>query len=199
MGGIDASTFRASELLPGETEEVASVMADWRETGFWYGTGNKAATFALGLAISLGRPVAVVEKSGESYLNPVRVYGARDGAGFLLRSDATPSSPETIPTFVSVPFSDLLAALRSNPKGMSVIEYNGTNHFSPWLYEPLHLREDLSLSVGDVISWRQEIRVGHTVGDETWTGKIISLDPSGAVLRVHADRPASTQLPGSPT
>ena len=71
-----------------------------------------------------------VERSGRTFLNPARVYGARDADGSLLHSEAKPNAPETVPTFKFVPISDLLETLRSRPASCSVLEYNGSNHFN---------------------------------------------------------------------
>ena len=85
------------------------------------------------MALHLERPVAVLERKGRAYLNPAYVYGARDAHGALLHSVAKPGAPETIPTFKLVPIADLIETLRANPTSHSVLEFNGTNHFDPWI------------------------------------------------------------------
>ena len=35
-----------------------------------------------------------------------------------------------------MPFADLIETLRANPISCSVIEWNGSNHFDPWLLKP---------------------------------------------------------------
>ena len=51
----------------------------------------------------------------------------------MIHSLAKPNAPETVPTFKLVSFADLIAKLRVNPISTSVIEFNGSNHFDPWL------------------------------------------------------------------
>eukprot|EP00966_Prymnesium_polylepis_P046054 1066407-Prymnesium_polylepis.1 len=78
IDGIPAAVFRASEQLPDDAAAAATAMAPWRQPGFWFANdGHKSATFQLGVALELGRPVAVIQKQGRSFLDPVRIYGAR--------------------------------------------------------------------------------------------------------------------------
>eukprot|EP00966_Prymnesium_polylepis_P313090 7234212-Prymnesium_polylepis.1 len=71
-------------------------MAPWREPGFWHHNQvHKSATFQLGVALELGRPVAVIEKKGRTFLDPARIYGARTADGALVHSEAKPGAPET--------------------------------------------------------------------------------------------------------
>ena len=72
MGGIDAATFRAGELLPAGTQAAQAAMAPWLANGHWHGSGHHSATFMLGVAADLGRPVVVIERDGDEYLDPVR-------------------------------------------------------------------------------------------------------------------------------
>ena len=139
IDGIEASVFRAGEQLPEDAAAARAAMDPWRASGFWSSEGadgNKSASFQLGVALHLGRPVAVIERRGRVYLDPARIYGARDADGALLHSDAKPGAPETIPTFVLKPIADLLEMLRARPTACSLIEYNGASHFIPWLYKP---------------------------------------------------------------
>jgi hypothetical protein len=41
-----------------------------------------------------------------------------------------------VPTLKLVPIAELVEQLRANPLACSVIEYNGSNHFDPWLLKP---------------------------------------------------------------
>ena len=135
--GIEATVFRAGEDLPGDSAAVLDAMDAWLQPGFWNsGNGNKSASFMLGVALHLDRPVAVLERKGKTVLNPVKVYGARAASGELLHSVAKPGAPETIPTFKLVPVADLIETLRANPISCSVLEFNGSNHFDPWILKP---------------------------------------------------------------
>ena len=87
----------------------------------------------LSVALHLGRPVAMLYRKGRTFLNPVKVYGARDTNGRLVHSDPKPGAPETIPTFKLVSMADLMETLRADPISHSVIEFNGVNHFDPWI------------------------------------------------------------------
>jgi len=78
----------------------------------------------------------VIEKKDRAYLDPVRIYGARSADGTLIHSEAKPGSPETIPTFKLMPIATLIEKLRDNPVAYSVVEYNGSNHFQPWILKP---------------------------------------------------------------
>ena len=109
-------------------------MEPWLHPGFWNnGNGNNSASFMLGVALHLKRPVAVLERRNRTFLNPAKVYGARDALGALLHSVAKGGAPETIPTFVPVPVAELIETLRTNPISHSVLEFNGYNHFDPWI------------------------------------------------------------------
>ena len=50
----------------------------------------------LGVAVAVKRPVIVLEKRGDVYLNPVHVYGALNADGSLVRMQARGGDPETI-------------------------------------------------------------------------------------------------------
>jgi hypothetical protein len=137
IDGIEASVFRVEEMLPEDGDECMDAMAPWLETGFWHGgNGSKFASFMLAIALHLGRPVAVLERKGKTYLNPAKIYGARAADGSLLHTAAKPGSPETVPTLKLVPIAELVEQLRANPLACSVVEYNGSNHFDPWLLKP---------------------------------------------------------------
>ena len=138
VGGIDSSVFLASEKLPADAHAAAAAMANWREPGFWFANdGNKSASFQFGVAAKLERPVVVIEKMGKTFLDPARIYGARDATtGELIHSVEMPGAPETVPSYGMLPIADLLAKLQSSPTGYSLVEFNGSNHFNPWLLKP---------------------------------------------------------------
>eukprot|EP00966_Prymnesium_polylepis_P283375 6547413-Prymnesium_polylepis.1 len=134
IDGIPAAVFRASEQLPDDAAAAATAMTPWRQPGFWFANdGHKSASFQLGVALELGRSVAVIQKQGRSFLDPVRIYGARSADGALVHSEAKPGSPETIPTFKLMPIATLIERLRANPIAFSVVEYNGVSHYNPWI------------------------------------------------------------------
>ena len=137
IGGIDAAVFRAGERLSEDAAAAAAAMAAWREPGFWHTNQvNKSATFQLGVGLELGRPIAVIQKSGRIFLDPTRIYGARNADGTLVHSEARPGAPETVPTFTLMPIATLIQKLRDNPVAYSVVEHNGSNHFQPWILKP---------------------------------------------------------------
>ena len=134
IDGIEATVFRAGEGLPDAAADALDAMDAWLQCGFWNsGNGNKSASFMVGVALHLERPVAVLERKGRTFLDPVRIYGARDANDALLHSDAKPGSPESIPTYKLVPIAELIETLRANPTSHSVVEFNGSNHFDPWI------------------------------------------------------------------
>ena len=131
IDGIDAAVFRAGEKLPVSSDDALSEIKDWRSPKFWSWDpkdGNKSASFQLGVALHLARPVAVIERTGNSYRDPARVYGARGANGALLHAGV----PETIPTFVLVNVEDLLETLRARPTSCSLVEFS-PGHFTPWI------------------------------------------------------------------
>eukprot|EP00966_Prymnesium_polylepis_P337300 7391982-Prymnesium_polylepis.1 len=130
--------MRESEHLPAEPEAARAALAPWLQSGFWFAGdgGNNFTFFMLGVALQLGRPIAVIERRGSTYLDPARVYGARDVHGALVRTSAKGVAPVTIPAFSRIPLVKLLEKLRTSPTAFSLVEYNGSNHFSPWLFKP---------------------------------------------------------------
>ena len=140
LDGIPKATFWAGEEFdPASSDNVRSEMEAWRALGFWQpDTPKRVGTFILSVALFLRRPVFVLErgKDGE-YLRLARVYGARDNSGQLKHTAARPHMPETIPTWEVVPTRDLLVELQQKVSAKlglpAVIEYNGTDHFNPWV------------------------------------------------------------------
>eukprot|EP00966_Prymnesium_polylepis_P322275 7378546-Prymnesium_polylepis.1 len=63
IDGIPVAVFRASEQLPDAAAAAAAAMAPWRQPGFWFANDrHKSSSFQLGVALELGRSVAVIEK-----------------------------------------------------------------------------------------------------------------------------------------
>mmetsp|Transcript_62529 Transcript_62529/g.171729 ORF Transcript_62529/g.171729 Transcript_62529/m.171729 type:complete len:756 (+) Transcript_62529:406-2673(+) len=137
IGGIDAHIVRESELIPAAPEAARAALAPWLQTGFWFSGdgGNTFTFFMLGVAIHLGRPIAVIERRGSTFLDTARVYGARDAQGALVRTSGKGTAPVTVPAFKCMPLAMLLEKLRASPTAFSLVEYNGSNHFSPWIYK----------------------------------------------------------------
>ena len=187
VGGIDAATFRASELLPLDTPSTKAALEHWKEVGHWI-EDNKhlSATFTLGVAASLGRPICVLERDGDFYLDPVRLYGGVDpDTGALLRSAAKPGAPATIPTYTLMPFSELIQTLRKSSTSLSLVEFDGVDHYSPILDDRPHPRQ-LKFAVGEVLEWREDVTQGCTTGFELHAGKVTSIDAAGIWLEVRA-------------
>lgn len=172
--GVDASVFRASELLPEDAAAAHAAMSPWLELGFWQleNDPHKSASFQLGVSLHLERQVAVIERSGGKYTDPARIYGARDHNGALVHSDARPCAPETIPTFTLVPMEELVEMLRANPRCCSLVEFDRMNHFVPWIFKPGLLPQE---GAG----------LGGTVADGA--GEVVERAPSIAATEVAAN------------
>ena len=100
----------------------------WRIPGQEY----KTPPFMLGVAVAVKRPVIVLERRGDVYLNPVHVYGALNADGGLVRIQARGGDPETIQSYRPVDFEAVLTMLCS-PIPPALIEFDGVNHHSPFL------------------------------------------------------------------
>ena len=97
------------------------------------------ASFILGVALLLKRPVAVVEcfkgkHNRKKVYDTVRVYGARSADDRLVLTRATPDAQSTVDTFVNTTVAVLVESVRKNPMSHAVILYNGTDHFDPWVH-----------------------------------------------------------------
>ena len=135
IAGIPASVFREAEGLPKATGAAQRACTAWRKSFHWRGKGNASAAFLFGCAVRRQRNVAVLALNEEgAYVNPARVYGLRDGAE-LRRTPANGGSPETIPSWTGVPIDTLLESLRSHADAYSLLKYNGSNHFDPFLFD----------------------------------------------------------------
>ena len=150
---------------------------------------------ASALTPTLTRPVAVLERKGEggTFDGRARVYGARDAHGTLLHSVAKPGAPETIPTFTSVPVADLIETLRANPASHSVLEYNGSDHFTPWILQrsaKLKLRK-LSGS-GGVLGEITDVAKDGGRGRKVQGGRMLMY----GAHQVEVGRGASVAVPG---
>eukprot|EP00966_Prymnesium_polylepis_P102074 2363916-Prymnesium_polylepis.1 len=78
----------------------------------------------LSVAVVVKRPVIVLERRGDAYLNPVHVYGAIDPQGNLVRTPARGGDPETIPSYRHIDFEAVLAAMRS-PTPPALLAFDG--------------------------------------------------------------------------
>ena len=139
VGNLSASSLRSSERLPPDPKDAEAQLAPHRQcsTDAWRtGLPSDSSSLFLGTALTLGRPIAVVQRLGSQYLDPVRIYGARDASGSLcLNPQGRPSAdpPDSPPTFVNFSFTDFVGLLHSSPRSLSVVEWNGSNHFTPWI------------------------------------------------------------------
>jgi hypothetical protein len=78
VGGIDAAVFRDGEGLPKDAAAAREAMAPWFESFFWNtANGIKFDSFMLGVGLHLKRPVAVIDRKSKTFLNALKVYGAR--------------------------------------------------------------------------------------------------------------------------
>jgi hypothetical protein len=94
-----------------------------------------SASFILGVALLLKRPVAVVQCcKGEKVYDTVRVYGARSDDDRLVLTRATPDAQSTVDTYVNTTIAVLVESVCKNPMAHAVILYNGTDHFNPWVH-----------------------------------------------------------------
>jgi hypothetical protein len=134
--GIPASVFREGEGLSRATGIAQRAFKAWRKSFHWRGKGSASAAFLFGCSVRVHRQVAVlaISEDGAAYQNPARVYGLRDGAQ-LRRTPAKGGSPETIQSWMGVPIDTLLESLRSHPEAYSLVKYNGSSHFDPFLYD----------------------------------------------------------------
>ena len=53
-----------------------------------------------------------------------------------MRTSGKGTAPVTIPAFKCMPLAMLLEKLRASPTAYSLVEYNGSNHFNPWILKP---------------------------------------------------------------
>eukprot|EP00966_Prymnesium_polylepis_P292426 6753506-Prymnesium_polylepis.1 len=119
-------------------------------------------SFQLSVAMELGRGVAVIQKQGRTFLDPVRIYGARTAGGALVHTVAKPGAPETIPTFTLMPIATMIETLRVNPIAVSVVEYNGKDHFNPWILKPA-LRKAANAAAAAALAARPEVAATASV------------------------------------
>ena len=136
IGGIDSTTWRTEEGIAKTPLGSSRALKRFKDIGHWLDKDKRKSTAVMfGAAAHLGRQVAVLEKAHGGYLNPVKIYGARDNEGALVRSAARPGKPEHAPSWVNAPFDELVARIEAKPCAYSLIQYNGTNHFSPFVRE----------------------------------------------------------------
>ena len=171
--------------MPEDAADALDSLERWLHPGFWNnGNGNNSASFMLGVALHLERPVAVLERKGRTFLNPAKVYGARDAHGALLHSVAKPGAPETIPTFELVPVADLIETLRAKPTSHSVLEFNGTNHFDPWILKR-------SLRAAAEVEMEVEVEVEVEAGAEMETAEAEAAEAAGVEAGAEVEEAAA--------
>ena len=137
IGGVISKTVRREEGIKVTSHAAAKQMAPWKKSFHWGGSGKLSAFWQFGTALHLDRPIAVIEKKSEDqYYDPARIYGAKDDSGSLKRTAQSKGKAETVPSYVLSPISDIVDSLSSSPRSMSLISYNGKDHFEPILYKP---------------------------------------------------------------
>ena len=137
IDGIDPVVFREGEKLAADAMIAWDDMRHWMDLGYWLAeTPDESASFQLGIALHLRRPIAIIQRQGKTYLDPARVFGARHANGALIHTQAKPNAPETIPTFTLMPLSTLLETLRATPTAYSLVEWDSVNHYDPWIINP---------------------------------------------------------------
>ena len=135
IGGVPAAVVREREDLPKPTGQAMRFMKSWKKSYHWRGKGHASSAFLLGCALHTGRQVAVLALSDAgSFEDPARIYGQRSGSELRL-TRATSGLPQTVPVYFLVPIDTLLEQLRANPGSFSLVRYNGTNHFDPYLFD----------------------------------------------------------------
>ena len=137
IGGIDAAVFRVGEKLPADARRAEAAMKAWRKLGHWRATQQEYKTppYMFGVAVSVKRPIVVLERHGEAYLNPAPIYGAVDEEGTLRHIPARGNEPETIQSYHHIEFDALMETLQSSAAPV-LIEFDGVNHYSPFLHRP---------------------------------------------------------------
>ena len=133
IGGVPANMFRREEGLPVTSTACRRKLAPLRNLGEWDAAdANSFVAVMFGTAVHLGRPVHVLQRSGASYLDPARTYGARNEDGTLRRTACThKGQAETIPTWHSIPIATLLSTLQSTD---TLLQFNGKDHFTPFIH-----------------------------------------------------------------
>ena len=103
--------------LPETRDEIVHLMAPWRELGYWAAAdARSSAAFHWGLAACLQRPLLIFTRLGRRGV-------AATGSVY----DACVSSN----CYEQAPFALILQ--RARDEGGSLLEWNGRDHFVPWL------------------------------------------------------------------
>jgi len=143
-------------------------MAAWRVPGHWKIEGEeyKSPIFQFGVSQALQREIVVLENGDDGYLNPANCYGLLDPGGALVENPARGTSPATIESFKSVPFSTVLEMLRS-PRPPLLLEFDGVNHYSPFVTHPLVTNAEIEAKFAELgCHWEDENKlaiVGNAV------------------------------------
>jgi hypothetical protein len=129
IGGIDGELVRTFESLPGDAARAAEMLDPWRTTGHWLMPGNEhlSSAVAFGAAVHLQRSILVIERTDKGFLDPARLYGARDEEGNLLLT-SSPEFGNVIQFYHCISIADALAALQVSPHRWSVCGFE-RNHF----------------------------------------------------------------------
>lgn len=181
LDGISRAVFWAGERLPESSESVWKEMGQWTNMHHWRPSENgkdRGGTFILCVSMFLGRPVFVIQRDRMHFVHLSRVYGDREDNGKLKKSIAKPKAPRTIPTFAPIKTEELLKKLehlldssrqqQGHQSVITLIEYNGENHFDAWV------APSREVVVGD----RVRVTVEQQHGKGTFTGMVAPISPS---------------------
>ena len=130
IGGIDAQIWRVEEGLPKTALGATRALKKFNNLRHWYDPNKRKSTAVMfGFAAHSGRTIAVLEKAYGGILDPIKLYGARDASGALVRSIAKAGKAETVPSWTTATFDELIEMLRKAPHRFSLLEYNGFREF----------------------------------------------------------------------
>ena len=134
IAGIEAEVWRVEEGLPKTPLGASRSLKRFRQLGHWYDPNRfKSSAVMFAFATHLGRQVAVLEKAHGGILDPCKVYGARKDGKPLHTST---QSGKHAPSWVTIPFDELLQRVKADPSAFSLLVYNGSDHFSPLVLPP---------------------------------------------------------------
>lgn len=139
IGGIRADITRQQEGVMARSLSASRQMSQWKNSGHWISDNRKlSAFFQFAIAYKgIDRPVACVETKDDTYYyDPIRIYGYKNPEGDLYVEPGTANKPASPPCFKTMPIEDVVKMLRNNPKSMSLVKYNGNDHFDPIVFCP---------------------------------------------------------------
>ena len=142
ISGIPASTLRRNEGLPQSSRAAGACLQGFLRNGFWAEVDHKGrctngglfATMVFATAVTLGRPIIVLERIGGNMRTPIKVYGARSKGCLRLTNPRRKPQMGTLAAFILHNFEEVLEMMRqAHHTPCSVMEWNGSDHFDPWV------------------------------------------------------------------